>query len=152
MASMDYDNIFNNFIGDMTDYSLASLSATDAYELMTEWLHKAISRPYIRNLFSSVTLQDDVQILNFEMRHVVDEESDFEFVAMILGKQMVREWIAPKVKNTTNVLQFFGTKEQKFYSQKEMLNELRSMEKEIGNDVRKMIRDRGYIWNPYLEG
>lgn len=152
MASMDYDNIFNNFIGDMTDYSLASLSATDAYELMTEWLHKAISRPYIRNLFSSVTLQDDVQILNFEMRHVVDEESDFEFVAMILGKQMVREWIAPKVKSTTNVLQFFGTKEQKFYSQKEMLNELRSMEKEIGNDVRKMIRDRGYIWNPYLEG
>ena len=86
------------------------------------------------------------------MRHVVDEESDFEFVAMILGKQMVREWIAPKVKSTTNVLQFFGTKEQKFYSQKEMLNELRSMEKEIGNDVRKMIRDRGYIWNPYLEG
>ena len=152
MTSIQYDDIFNSFLGNVTDYELAALTVSNAYENMTEWLHKAVSTPYLRRLFSSIVLDDDTQVMTYELAVIVDDESDKEFVISMLGKQMVYEWIHPRVNNVSNLNMFFGNKDQKFFSQAQHLSELRGIEEDAYNSVRRMIRDRTYIWNDYIGG
>ena len=152
MTSISYDDIFNSFLGNVTDYDLASLSPSDAYEQMCEWLRKSVADPYVRHIFSSLSLDDNTQIMSYELELSIDNEADNDFVTQVLGKQMVYEWIHPRVNKTTNLNQYFGNKEQKFYSQKEMLSELRQTEQECYVEARRLIRDHGYINNSYLGG
>ena len=154
MASItiDYQEIFGAFLGNITDYKLASLDETDANLLMTEWLHKSFANMYIRRLFSSFVYDDEVQILTVLMSRSVSDDIDKEFVVNVFSKQMVYEWVHPQVNSIVNTMQMFAGKEQKFYSQKEHLSELRALENDAQLAVRNLISDRGYIYNGYLGG
>ena len=152
MASLSYDEIFSDFLGSVTDYDLASVNIDDMYGLMTEYLHKALSQSYVRRLFTTINFDDVVQNLSFEMNNGVDDTADLDFVKYILSKGMVVEWLKPQVRSKVNIAQFFGGKEQKYYSQSQHLSELRGLLEDTQLEMRKAIRDRGYIYNPYLEG
>ena len=152
MASLSYDEIFSDFLGSVTDYDLASIKIDDMYGLMTEYLHKTLSQSYVRRLFSSITFDDIVQMFTFEMDNSVDDAADLDFVRYILSKGMVVEWLKPQVRSKVNIAQFFGGKEQKWFSQAQHLSELRGLLEDTQLEMRKAIRDRGYIYNPYLEG
>ena len=154
MASItiDYQEIFGAFLGNITDYKLASLDETDANLLMTEWLHKSFANMYIRRLFSSFVYDDEVQILTVLMSRSVSDDIDKEFVVNVFSKQMVYEWVHPQVNSIVNTMQMFAGQEQKFYSQKEHLSELRALENDAQLAVRNLISDRGYIYNGYLGG
>ena len=152
MTSLKYDDIFSSFLGDVTDYNLVNLNITDATELMTEYLHKALSESYVRRLFSSVELADDVQTLFFEMKRTGDEVADIEFVTHMLGKWMTYEWIHNQVRSVLNTSQFFGGAEQKMFSQAQHLSELKELQEQIYSEARNYIRDKGYIDNTYLDG
>lgn len=152
MASLSYDEIFSDFLGSVTDYDLASIDIDDMYGLMTEYLHKALSQSYVRRLFASVNFDDVVQNLTFEMDNSVDDAADLDFVKYILSKGMVVEWLKPQVRSKVNIAQFFGGKEEKWFSQAQHLSELRGLLEDTQLEMRKAIRDRGYIYNPYLEG
>lgn len=152
MASLSYDEIFSDFLGSVTDYELASINIDDMYGLMTEYLHKALSLSYVRRLFSSVEFDDTIQSFTFELDNQVDEAVDLDFVKYILSKGMVIEWLKPQVRSKINIAQFFGGKEQKYYSQAQHLSELRGLLEDTQLEMRKAIRDRGYIYNPYLKG
>ena len=152
MASLSYDEIFSDFLGSVTDYDLASVNIDDMYGLMTEYLHKTLSQSYVRRLFSSVSFDDVVQVFTFEMSNSVDDAADLDFTKYILSKGMVVEWLKPQVRSKVNIAQMFGGKEQKFYSQAQHLSELRGLLEDTQLEMRKAIRDRGYIYNPYLEG
>ena len=65
MASISYEEVFSSFLGNVTDYNLASLSVTDAYEIMSEYLHKTMAEPYVYRLFSTVKLDDETQTIHF---------------------------------------------------------------------------------------
>lgn len=149
--TLSYEDIFSDFLGYVTDYNIASSSTQDVYEMMREWLKKAIFKPYVRRLFSSVELDNEIQILTYEMDYKVDDETDKDFIIDVLAKGMVIEWLQPQVKNKLLTQQFFGTKEQKFYAQSNQLSELRGLLEDVTVEQRKMIRDRGYINNSYLE-
>lgn len=151
MTSLSYDKIFSDFLGSVTDYNLVSMEQEDAYSLMTEHLHKTLSQSYIRRLFSSIELNDSGEEITFEMSYVVDEDSDIDFVRNILSKGMVVEWLKPQVRSKINISQFFGGKETKFYAQSSHVAELRGMLQDTELELRKAIRDRGYIYNSYLE-
>jgi len=151
MASLSYDEIFSDFLGSVTDYGLASIDIDDMYGLMTEYLHKALSLSYIRRLFSSISLDDTIQEITFEVTNVVDDAADIDFIKYILSKGMVVEWLKPQVRSKLNIAQFFGGKEQKFYAQSNHLSELRGLLEDTQLELRKAIRDRGYIYNPYLK-
>ena len=151
MTSLSYEEIFSYFLGSVTDYDIAKLDMSSAYQLMAEYLHKALAKTYCRRLFSSISLDDEVQTISFEMASVVDDEADLEFVKNILSKSMVIEWLEPQVRSKVNVAQFFGAKEQKMFSQATHLSELRGLLADTENEVRKLIRDRGYVYNSYLE-
>ena len=56
MTSIDYKDIFESFLGNITDYNFANLSISDSYQLMAETLHKAVSNPFVYRIFSSASL------------------------------------------------------------------------------------------------
>ena len=152
MTSLKYDDIFSSFLGDVTDYNIVNLSITDATELMQEYLHKALSETYVRRLFSSVELADDVQTMMFELKRIGDEIADKEFVTHMLGKWMTYEWIHNQVRSVLNTAQFFGGAEQKYYAQANHLSQLKELQEQIYSEARNYIRDAGYISNSYLDG
>ena len=151
MASLSYDEIFSDFLGSVTDYGLASIDLGDMYGLMTEYLHKTLSQSYVRRQFATVELDDTIQVITFSIANPVDEAADIDFIKYILSKGMVVEWLKPQVRNKLNIAQFFGGKEQKFYAQSNHLSELRGLLEDTYLEMRKAIRDRGYIYNPYLK-
>lgn len=151
MTSLSYEKIFNDFLGNVTDFDFPSLSQSDAYEMMTEYLHKTLSVPYVRRLFSSAQLDDAVLQFNYELEYMVDDGADLDFVRNILSKGMVVEWLKPQVRSKVNISQMFSGKEQKFFSQSAHISELRSLLEDTNLEIRKEIRDRGYIYNSYLE-
>ena len=127
MASLSYDEIFSDFLGSVTDYGLASIDIDDMYGLMTEYLHKTLSLSYVRRLLSSVSLDDTIQEITFEVAYPVDDTADIDFIKYILSKGMVIEWLKPQVRSRLNIAQFFGGKEQKYYSQAQHISELRGL-------------------------
>lgn len=151
MASISYEAIYSDFLGYVMDFSLVKFDTTTTTNMMKEWLHKSLAHPYIRRLFSTITLDDEIGLLNFELNTKVDEEADADFIRLITSKQMVVEWLEPHVKKTSLINQMFAGKEQKMFSQSQHLSEVRNLLKESKEEVRAIIRDRGYIYNPYLE-
>ena len=81
----------------------------------------------------------------------VDDSADTEFIIELAAMGMVVEWLEPRVKSTTNIAQMFGGKEQKFYAQSMHMAEIRSMLTDARVELRKMVRDYGYVHNSYIE-
>lgn len=151
MSSIAYTTVFEAFLGKVSDYDFVTISETDLNELLVEKLHAVLSQSYIRRLFSSLTLDDSASSITFTMDQSVDEGADTDFVVEILAKGIVVEWLKPLVRSKVNVAQMFGTKEQKFYSQSSHLSEIRALLEDTELELRKEIRDRGYISNGYLD-
>jgi hypothetical protein len=152
MISLDYEEIFSSFLGSVTDYNLASLDSTEAYEIMKEYLHKTLATRYVNRLFSSMKLDDDVQLFSFEMKYPIDENTDREFVINALAKWMAYEWSQNKVSSTTLVMQLLAGKEQKFYAQSNQLTANAALKEKLYDEAYGYIMRRGYIDNKYLEG
>lgn len=145
-----YDYIYSCFLSKITDYKFVSLPQDDAYELMRGWLRSAVSKPYIRRIFSSLKLDDEILQIQFEVTDSVDESTDFDYAIEIITKGMVIEWLEPQVKSVVNIAQMFGGAEQKFYAQSNHLNELQKLLTDTKVEIRKMIRDHGYFFGGYI--
>lgn len=154
MTSIEYDEVFSRFYSKVEafDFLYEELPEELIAEYMSEWLLSAISYPYIRKLFTTVILDNDDEEIQFELRYEVDEFSDIQFVTEVLAYGMVYSWLEPKVKSITNIYQNFTTSEQKFYSQSAHLSELRALSSDAETRIRGLIRDRGYLYNTWLDG
>jgi hypothetical protein len=154
MASIDYEDVYSRFFTKVKAYDLIFDKISDgmAEEFMHAWLRSAISYPYIRRLFATIKADDDVEVIDFTMRYEVDEEADIDFVEEVLGYSMLYAWLEPKVNSITNISQNFAVSEQKFYSQAAHLSELRGLRDDVESKIRGLIRDRGYLYNGYLDG
>ena len=113
-------------------------------------MRSTLSKPYIRRLLDNCTIDDDVEEVEYEMKFPFSEEEDQDFVEELIALGMVVEWLSPKYHSTLLTAQLFTNSEQKFYSQANHMAELKDMYNMAKNDLRKMIRDRGYINNGYL--
>ena len=152
MASIKYDEITSSLYSKIEAYDFLDLGTDELHDFLVAWLHTAVSKPYVRKLFSSITLNDEIMVMKYDMKYEVDEETDREFVIEILALGMGIQWLTPKINSTVNINQMFGSKEEKYYSQSSHLTELRSLRKDWIKEQRSMIRDRGYNWNSYLDG
>lgn len=150
MTSVNFDDIYSRFLGNVQDIDFAQMDISDAYTLMGEYLHKALSHPYIFRLFSDYSISDDVLVFNFEMVNVIGEFPDKEFVLTLLGKAMAYEWVAPQVQSTLLTKQLLSNKEQQFFSQAAHLKQLQDLQDRMYTEIRRLIQDRGYIYNTYL--
>jgi hypothetical protein len=147
---MTYDEIFSSFYPLITDNDFFRLDEDYAYNLMRKWLHSAISDPYIRKLFTFITLDDEIMVCDFQLENSVSEDDDKEFVLNVFSKYMVIQWMKPKIDNQINIARIIGGKEEKNIQNnyKENKDRLKSLELEL----RKFIRDYGTENNSYISG
>ena len=133
----------------INDQKELSLDEKDLLEIYTERLHSVVGKPRVRRLFSSISLDDEIQEMTFTLNNSVDEESDKDFVLEILSLGMAIEWLQPQVDSIIHTSVMIGGKEEKklLDNHKNMIERLDSMKKEQN----KMIRDYDYMYNSYIK-
>ena len=146
--TLPYETVFSRVRGRISDPKELSLNEVDLTEIYTERLHNVIGNPRVRRLFSSLTLDDEVQEMEFALNNSVDEISDMDFVAGILVLGMTIEWLQPQVDSIKHTSVMIGGKEEKklLDNHKNMIDRLDSMKTELN----KRIRDYGYMYNSYI--
>ena len=147
---LSYSTLFSRVLNKINDQKELSLDESDLLEIYTERLHSVVGKPRVRRLFSSLSLDDEIQEMTFTLNNSVDEESDKDFVLEILSLGMAIEWLQPQVDSVVHTSVMIGGKEEKklLDNHKNMIERLDSMKKEQN----KMIRDYGYINNSYIRG
>ena len=147
---LSYSTLFSRVLNKINDPKELSLNENDLLEIYTERLHSAVGKPRVRRLFSSLSLDDEIQQMSFKLNHSVDENSDEDFVLEILALGMAIEWLQPQVDSVIHTSVMIGGKEEKkvLDNHKNMIDRLDSMKKEQN----KMIRDYGYMYNSYING
>ena len=146
---LSYSTLFSRVLNKINDQKELSLDENDLLEIYTERLHSVVGKPRVRRLFSSISLDDEIQEMTFTLNNSVDEESDTDFVLEILSLGMAIEWLQPQVDSVIHTSVMIGGKEEKkvLDNHKNMIDRLDSMKKEQN----KMIRDYGYIYNSYIK-
>lgn len=153
MASLSYDDIYSRVLDKITDYSFLEISDSEIYEELNQKLVSALSKPYLRRLFSSITCDDEIQQITYTLDYSVEESYDSDFIAEAIALGVVIAWLEKKVKNTNLIhQQFTSSKESKWYNQKDHLNAVNDLLKSCKAEQRSMICDRGWINNTYLDG
>ena len=147
--TLPYETIFSRVLNKINDQIELSLDENDLLEIYTERLHSVVGKPRVRRLFSSISLDDEIQEMTFTLNNSVDEESDKDFVLEILSLGMAVEWLQPQVDSVIHTSVMIGGKEEKklLDNHKNMIERLDSMKKEQN----KMIRDYGYMYNSYIK-
>ena len=146
---LSYSTLFSRVLNKINDPKELSLNENDLLEIYTERLHSVVGKPRVRRLFSSLSLDDEIQEMTFTLNNSVDEESDKDFVLEILSLGMAIEWLQPQVDSVIHTSVMIGGKEEKklLDNHKNMIDRLDSMKKEQN----KMIRDYGYMHNSYIK-
>ena len=152
MASLSYEIIYSKFFSKVSAYDFLELPQEHLDDFLCNWIHSAAEKPYIRRLFSSYSMDDEIHQITYIMRYTIDENSDLSFVTEIIALGMVMEWLEPKINNISNIAQLFGSKEEKFFAQANHLSQLQNLMQSISKKQRRIIADRGYAWNSYLDG
>lgn len=123
---------------------MISLDEKLANEILNGYLKATLSKPMVRRLFSSVSMDDDVEEIEYELRDVLDDISDKDFIEEVLVLGMTCEWASPRYQSTLLTSQLLTNSEQKFYSQAQQLSEMKALYEKTQTDLRKLIRDRAY--------
>ena len=146
---LSYSTLFSRVLNKINDPKELSLDESDLLEIYTERLHSVVGKPRVRRLFSSISLDDEIQEMTFTLNNSVDEESDKDFVLEILSLGMAIEWLQPQVDSVIHTSVMIGGKKEKklLDNHKNMIERLDSMKKEQN----KMIRDFGYMYNSYIK-
>lgn len=147
-----YNDIYSRFLNKIRDYEFAGLPEPNATEQMREWLQSALSHTYIYRIFATFSADDEIAEIEYTLKSSVNDYHDKNFVEELLGNALVVEWVNPKVQTTNLINQMMtNSKESKFYAQQSHLAQLRELKADAENKVRSMLRDKGYIYNSYLE-
>ncbi|MFR3658985.1 MAG: hypothetical protein ACLTWK_12040 [Eisenbergiella sp.] len=148
--TLSYETIFSRVRGKIYDPKELSLNPDDLLEIYTERLNSVLGDPRIRMLFSSISLDDEIQTMTFELSHSVDEQSDKNFIIELFSIGMIIEWLEPQVNSILATGFYLGTKEEKnlINGNKQNIERLQTLK----TQQHKMIRDYGSIHNSYVLG
>ena len=146
---LPYSILFSRVLNKINDPKELSLDENDLLEIYIERLHSVVGKPRVRRLFSTLTLDDELQEITFTLNNSVDEDSDTDFTLEVLSLGMAIEWLQPQVDSVIHTSVMIGGKEEKklLDNHKNMIDRLDSMKKEQN----KMIRDYGYMYNSYIK-
>lgn len=146
---MTYEEIYSQFYSKIDDPTFfKKYSKDEAYDLMRSWLHSLVGIPYFKKCFSSIVLNDEILELTFQLVNSVDEDSDNYFVKDIFSQGMVICWMQQKIDKAVSLATVVGTKEEKTILNNYKNNMIRLKNLEV--QLRKIIRDYGYINNEYI--
>ena len=146
---MTYEEIYSQFYSKKTDPTFfEKYSKDEAYELMKNWLHSLVAIPYIRKCFSAITLDDEILEITFMLKNSIDEDSDNYFVKDIFAQGLAICWMQQQIDKIVNLAAVVGGKEEKTVLNNYKNNITRLEQLKV--QLRKTIRDYGYITNNYI--
>lgn len=147
---LSYDKIFSRVRNKIDDPKELCLDDSLLSEIYVERLHSVLGNQTVRRLFSSIVLDDNICEIEYSLEHPVDEYSDDDFVIEVFVLGMIIEWLQPKVDSILFTAPMLGGKEEKkvMDHHKDTIGRLDSMKKEL----KKKIRDYGYMYNNYVSG
>ena len=148
MTSLKLDDVYSSFLDKVTDFDIVEYEEDVWKELMVGYLRGALGIPYLRAIFTTITIDDYEETINYTLK--TEDGCDEQFIIELLSKGMVIKWLEPQVKSKVNIAQMFGGKEQKWFSQATHLGEIKDLLENERIELNKLIRDRGSIYNPYL--
>ena len=96
----DYEDIYSRFYLRVRDYEMSGLTERLAKEMLNGYLRSALSMPMVRRLFSSITIDDDMEEIEYRLRNSLDEDSDQDFIEEVLSLGMLIGWASPKYNST----------------------------------------------------
>lgn len=111
-----YEDIFSRFYLRVKDYEIISLDEKIVNEMLSGYLRQVISKPMVRRLFSSLSMDDDIEEIEYVLREPLDDDSDKDFVDEVLSLGMVERWVDPRFHSTLLTSQFISNSEEKFYA------------------------------------
>ena len=136
-----YETIYNCALSKIEDPTLAMLPEEDLENMLHGYLMSAIAKH--RKCEHDLSDRDEeLKQFNFDL-------SDLEME--ILSILMVREWISQRLNSVTNVMQVFGGKEEKWFSQASHIKELREMDDRLRLEAQQLSRDYSYTDNDYFD-
>ena len=150
MVLVNFDDIYSRFYSKVEALDVVTLIEEDARDMMCEWLKSVKSHPKVRRLFSSINLNDTFSECTFTLKNPIDDDSDADFITELFAVGIAWKWSEPKYFSALNTMQFFGGKEEKFYSQANHMSALNELYLKGEENLIKTIRDYGYINNSYL--
>jgi hypothetical protein len=152
MITIDFADVYSIFFDKIEAYDFLELDDSVINQMLLSYLKSSFTNPFIRQLFSTLSVDEDSEVFSFEMKYVIDDSSDEEFVKEVLALGLCIKWLTPKINSVIGVNQTYGSKEEKFFSESSHKAELRNILNLWKKEQLKKIRDRGYIWNEYLDG
>ncbi len=147
---MEYNTIYSRFLSRTNPQKLLSLSLDDFNEIMCDYLHNAVSQPMIRKLFSSLSLDDEVQTLSYVLSDSIDDDSDEEFVTDILTQAIVIQWMRHQIDTDMSLAMMIGGKEEKMLKNDLSTNITRV--NSLDHKLERSIRNHGYYHGSYSTG
>lgn len=68
-----FDEIFSRFMLKVTDYSFVEMEDDLVYDMMIGWMVSTLSKPYVRRIFSSLVVDEDLEEIEFELANPENE-------------------------------------------------------------------------------
>lgn len=136
-----YEKIYDRFIQKITDFNLVEVDDYSFEKMLNGWLDSAVIR--VRKCQHDLSKRDN------ELQSFEEDLSDLEVELLALG--MVDAWVSPMLNSTELTLQFIGGKEEKYYSQSQMLAELRNLKRENALEMNRLHNYHTYINNSYFD-
>ena len=130
-----YETVFKRFENKVEDIKVLKLASDDWTELCLEWLNSAIAM---------------IELDQLKIEHDLTKKNDvlFEFEDTLTNGEI--EVVALYMVEHTNM--FYGSKDEKWTSQKEHANYIMSIQKKYKKEARKYFRNHSSRSNSYLDG
>lgn len=135
-----YETIYNRALSKLEDYDLAQLPEEDLERMLNGWMMSAIAK--FRKCQSDLKQRDEEN--KTFLVDLLDEEVE------ILAILTATEWLESQISSITLTKQFFGGKEEKWFSQSQHLSTLIALRDSNRLEARKLMRDVTYSYNSYL--
>ena len=136
-----YSTLYEKCLSKIEDPTLTMLPEEDLENMLHGYLMSAIAKHR--------KCEHDLSDRDEELKQFNSDLSDLEIE--IISILMTREWISQRLNSVTNVMQVFGGKEEKWFSQASHIKELREMDDRLRLEAQQLSRDYSYIDNDYFD-
>lgn len=175
MPTITYGECNSSFFlkGEEFDLFTEEISDEMRNEFLCSLIHSAIGDPYINRLFINIEeFEPDYErdengdiildedgfpiekdgYFEYELSYPINDKFDKYFILDVIGYGMLYAWASPLVYSSVNFRQMYGSSGEKFYAQQTHINATEELLQKINYTQRRLIRDRGYSRNNYLDG
>lgn len=141
-----YDLVFERFESKIESLDAIKLSDTDWHFMLKGWLNSALGFIELDDLKITHDLSkrdDEIEMFEEDL-----DNNEIEVLALY----MVVAWYEPQVNSIEHTKMFYGSKDEKWTSQKDHMNMLRSTQEKYRKLARKYFRNHSSRNNSYLNG